>query len=233
MRTLSSDEDNVWDSRKPNTECIFFQRPDFLRCFREIEESPPPKRPGIYGFYFHKRIPYLPVENSFFERRWLRKWRLLYIGLGSDLSMRILQMHFKGNASSSSLRLHLGCLLCTELKICLFKLPIETEGKYRYTFGEEGEHRLTKWLIQYARVAWIETEHYIDREKEAIHRYVPPLNIEYNPKYFGPLSLFTSRMHCIAEPVGNSPQWHRVREAYDEFVREAEQEQYKVLPDEV
>ena len=73
--------------------------------------------------------------------------RLLYVGIApsrpggkskQNLGKRVRQ-HFRGNASGSTLRLSLGCLLGDELGIRL--RPVGASG--RLTFGKDGERELS------------------------------------------------------------------------------------------
>jgi len=147
-----------------------FEDPEFLMSLAELEESPPPKLAGIYGWYFDKRPPKVPRKNLVN----ISGWRLLYIGITErGLRDRILINHFRGNAEGSNLRLKLGCLL--RKKLCL---KLQKVGNI-LTFGE-GEPELSKWIAEHARVYYWASNRTAQLERIAILRYSPPLNADYN-----------------------------------------------------
>ena len=88
--------------------------------------SPVPGEPGLYGWYFNKGSLGVPADG----RQRYNGAHLLYVGIspsrlprntGSsrpNLRKRIRQ-HYRGNASGSTLRLTLGCILADELGLQL------------------------------------------------------------------------------------------------------------------
>src|SRR5688500_546218 len=111
--------------------------------------SPVPALPGLYGWYF-KDLPSeeLPVDHCAAHKGLV----LLYAGIGpratpqggtpsrQTLRSRI-HTHYRGNASSSTLRRSLGCLLGLRLR--------ETGPSRRWTFADD-EQRLNDWMHQNA-----------------------------------------------------------------------------------
>jgi len=91
----------------------------------------------------------------------------------------------RGNAEGSTLRLSLGCLLAAELNIELRRVG---SGK-RFTFSS-GEARLSKWMDENARVAWLACDEPWKLEKELIASMNLPLNLDQNStnEFFGVLS---------------------------------------------
>jgi hypothetical protein len=89
-----------------------------------------------------------------------------------------LRSHYCGNAEGSTLRRTLGCLLSTELNICLRRVGTGS----RYTFTNPGEQALDQWMDQHAFVTWIEAEkpwlieHHLLRSGLWL-----PLNMDGNP----------------------------------------------------
>lgn len=108
---------------------------------------------------------------------------LLYIGIApqSNLSKETLytriRKHIRGNAHGSTLRLSLGCLLCTELGIELRRV-----SEKRMTFVD-GEKRLSDWMTSNAFVAWMPHNAPWEVEAELIQTISPPLNLEHNEQH--------------------------------------------------
>lgn len=186
----------------------YFSKPDRIYSLKDLQDSPPPRRSGVYCWYFSKLPPYVPsagcVVSLIGRRPFRNKIYLLYIGKASNLKERILDEHFRGGyvrgKGISSLRLSLGCLLCRELGIYLEKHP--DFPKKDYTFGEKGDQKLTAWMSKYARVTWVEIENKEDRErfeKKAIQSYSLPLNTENNANPYEPLVILRDRFRYITK----------------------------------
>ncbi len=150
-----------------------------LRSRSEIlaRPSPVPRGPGIYGFFFDPVPPGVPVSDC--ARR--GNSRLLYLGIapsrpGTKSHLRTrLRSHLRGNASGSTLRLTLGCLLERELEIALQP----TGATRRLTFGP-GEALLSDWIERSARVVWVTVDEPWAVERELIEAADLPLNLEFN-----------------------------------------------------
>jgi GIY-YIG catalytic domain-containing protein len=135
--------------------------PDRLWSWGELAESPslPPRKPGVYGWYFDQLPPAVPVSTC----RRAAGCVLAYVGIapksppsnGAKPSTQTLRdrlrYHFTGNAEGSTLRLTLGCLLAAELGLELRRVG---SGK-RLTF-HTGEIVLSGWMAQHGRVVWSE-----------------------------------------------------------------------------
>ncbi|MDH6223507.1 GIY-YIG nuclease family protein [Streptomyces sp. MJP52] len=146
--------------------------PDRLWSVEEVLTSPGPvpAAAGVYGWHFEEPPhPALPGR------------RLLYVGMAprfmatrtstQNLRTRV-RYHCRGNAEGSTLRLSLGCLLGLELRRV-------GSGK-RMTFGREGEARLSAWMVDNARVCWVEHEEPTALESQLISQLDLPLNIDQN-----------------------------------------------------
>jgi hypothetical protein len=139
--------------------------------------GPIPNQAGIYAWYFREPPPGVPVADCIVHDA----CPLLYLGIApsgpasrSSLQKRI-KTHIRGNASSSTLRLSLGCLLSAHLGIQLRRVgPTE-----RFTFAE-GESKLSAWLAQNARVTWVVVEEPWQFEPALISRVSLPLNLGEN-----------------------------------------------------
>lgn len=80
--------------------------------------------------------------------------------------------HYRGNASGSTLRLTLGCLLGLELR--------RVGSSERMTFGKAGEAALSRWTADNARVCWIEQNEPWTPESRLISELDVPLNLDQN-----------------------------------------------------
>ena len=203
----------------------YFAEPKKILSLKDLEKSPPPSSPGVYGWYFKSKglPPHILVRRCVNTRRRLQKWTLLYVGIGANLKSRILGKHFGGTADSSSLRLSLGCLLAQKLGICLWKFHKKDEGKFRYTFSDRGEGKLSMWMAKYARVAWVVSEDYDRLEQRVISEYRPPLNTEDNPILFVPLGLLKTDMKRCAVFRGSKAPRKAVRRVYKKFVKKCKE----------
>ena len=200
----------------------YFMAPEKIMSLSELHQSDLRPVSGVYGWYFRKIPPHIPTKECEYTRWWGRKWKLLYIGLGRNLRSRILNMHFNGDADSSSLRLSLGCLLCRKLRIYLWKYP--DFPKRKYTFGHKGEQKLSEWMADYARVAWRECPNYVELEEQAIDEYTLPLNKENNKRPFEPLRILKKSLRHIAPVVGSKEPHKATRKAYKDFKKKCKQE---------
>jgi hypothetical protein len=108
-----------------------------------------PARPGVYAWWFRTIPSGVPTD----ECETHDSLTLLYVGTApkapasngkqSRATLRSrLRQHLRGNASGSTLRLTLGCLLSKQLGIEL--RPVGTTE--RLTFGKSGEEALSGWM---------------------------------------------------------------------------------------
>lgn len=133
-----------------------------------VRPCPVPAEHGIYGWHF-RRSPATGLDAG----------RLLYVGIapsradsGQTLRSRLVRSHIKGNASGSTLRLTLGCLLGLELR--------RTGASERTTFGPSGEAQLSEWMAANALFCWFATQEPWMVEAEAIRKLDLPLNLAQN-----------------------------------------------------
>lgn len=139
--------------------------------------SPIPRVAGIYAWYFRGLPPFLDVTGCVT----FHDMTLLYLGISpsSPASSRNLyeriRSHYSNNASASTLRLSLGCLLSERLAIQLRRVG-RTE---RYTFSD-GEKTLNEWMGMNAFVTWMPIDSPWLYEEDLIHRLKLPLNLDGN-----------------------------------------------------
>jgi hypothetical protein len=141
--------------------------------------SPVPKAPGVYAWYLRELPPGVPDADCV----QCNSLTLLYIGIAprppakngiisrTTLQSRLRQ-HYASNASGSTLRRTLGCLLADRLGI---ELRRAGNGE-RMTFGAR-EHKLSDWMGENAFVAWIEHPAPWEIEPALIRELRPPLNL--------------------------------------------------------
>jgi len=145
-------------------------------------QCPVPSAPGLYGWYFREVPAGVPVSGCIRHN----DLTLLYIGIAPTAPARIgrtsqrtlrnrIRDHYYGNASGSTLRLTLGCLLRQRLGI---ELRRTASGK-RMTFGD-GERALSEWMGQNAFVAWVAHPSPWEAESMLISELNPPLNLAHN-----------------------------------------------------
>lgn len=132
-----------------------------------VRPNPVPATAGVYGWHF-KVAPDAALPAG----------QLLYVGVAprhtasaQNLRKRI-RTHLRGNASASTLRLTLGCLLGLELR--------RTGSSERLTFGTAGETTLRTWMAENARVCWVNHAEPWVLEAELISLLDLPLNLEQN-----------------------------------------------------
>jgi hypothetical protein len=103
--------------------------------------------------------------------------------LGGKLSAQTLRhrirCHYRGNASASTLRLTLGCLLSSQLAISLRMV-----GRTRRLTFHNGEEVLSRWMEQHAYVTWDACREPWAREKKLIRQVDLPLNLDMNSHPF-------------------------------------------------
>jgi len=148
-------------------------------------DSPVPRSPGVYAWFFKEIPPKVPIDNCV-EFNGLY---LLYVGISPKKPQRMgkpskqnlrtrIKNHYRGNAEGSTLRLSLGCLLSEKLGIELRRVG---SGK-RMTFSE-GEDILSDWMDENAFVTWIVHDKPWRIEDQAIRRISLPLNLRDNESH--------------------------------------------------
>ena len=115
---------------------------------------------------------------------------LLYVGISTrkptkdgkasseNLRKRV-RKHFKTNASTSTLRMSLGCLLQKSLGITLRRIG-RTE---RFMFLPQDEIKLSNWMGENAMVCWSEHAEPWKLEDEMIKNFSLPLNLLGNEQH--------------------------------------------------
>jgi hypothetical protein len=166
---------------------------DLLRnppCLWSREEvldrpCPVPSVPGVYAWFFREVPPGVPAADCVVQNH-LNHLTLLYVGIAPKAPSQVgrvssatlrsrIRQHYRGNASGSTLRLTLGCLLAEQLGIELCNVGT----KERLTFAA-GEQRLSEWMDRNAFVCWVEHPRPWEVEPGIIAELRPPLNLREN-----------------------------------------------------
>jgi hypothetical protein len=127
-----------------------------------VRPCPVPREAGVYAWYFREPPPGVPIDGC----HSIDGMHLLYVGIspkkpptnGANPSKQRLlhrvRYHYRGNAYGSTLRLTLGCLLSEQLGIELQRVGSGSQ----LTFAT-GEAKLSEWMHDNARVAWLPCDH--------------------------------------------------------------------------
>lgn len=172
--------------------------PARLWTTQELLQNPCPvdSERGLYGWYF-RNLSSVPTS----ERLDSDDFRLLYIGIApisddsdSTMRQRICDNHLRGNASGSTLRLTLGCLLSQDLGIALQQV----NGRFHFA---DGEKKLSAWMQDNARVAWVPHPRPWDVEPTVIRSLDLPLNLDHNSEhpFYGTLKALRRRSREAAK----------------------------------
>jgi hypothetical protein len=185
--------------RDPSAECDSRTVANALSAPPHLWESeellqnpcPIPREAGAYGWYF-RNLPSVPVGGC----QTVDGFRLLYVGIApakakshSTIRQRICENHLQGNASGSTLRLSLGCLLGENLGLVLQYV------NDRFHFAD-GESKLSAWMRRNARVAWVAHPRPWVIESAAIRSLDLPLNLDHNSAHPFYATLQSLRRRC-------------------------------------
>jgi len=142
--------------------------------------NPIPAEPGAYACYFKSIPDRVPTQDCIR----FGNLSLLYIGISpaqeqskSHIRNRI-RTHYTRNASASTLRFTLGCLLADYLNIQLRR----TGRTERLTFGK-GEQQLSEWMAENMFVIWKACNQPWLHEVDLINSASLPLNLEHNKNH--------------------------------------------------
>lgn len=178
----------------------------FTRADIMARPSRVPAAPGVYAWYFAHVPPGVDATGC----RTVEGLTLLYLGISpkerptngrapsrSTLRQR-LRTHYAGNASGSTLRKTLGCLLGPTLGVSLRRVG---SGE-RLTLTNPGEQLLDEWLEANALVAWMEAARPWEIERTILQSGLPlPLNIRDNPCVAHTDFLSAARRRGVAEAM--------------------------------
>ena len=158
----------------------------YSRDYVLSKPNPVPLKSGVYAWYF-RQVP-LGVSND--DCHIHDGMLLLYVGISprkptkdgkasSENLRKRVRKHFKTNASTSTLRMSLGCLLHKSLGITLRRIG-RTE---RFMFLPQDEIKLSNWMGENAMVCWSEHAEPWKLEDEMIKNFSLPLNLLGNEQH--------------------------------------------------
>ncbi|NUT04192.1 MAG: GIY-YIG nuclease family protein [Hamadaea sp.] len=129
-----------------------------------------PREPGVYAWWAKpETFAELPGTVNPTDQR----YRLLYVGIATNLNHRIRRNHLARSGSSTLRRTLAGLLLPTE--------HWETRRTDRVVLVPAAELRLTAWMHEHLRLTWYACEDPRPHELRLITALCPPLNFEGVP----------------------------------------------------
>lgn len=109
---------------------------------------------------------------------------LLYIGTSKRPLWKKLREHSREDASRSTLRRSIGCLLAEHLRIELEVTRVSRMTQCHFGFGLSGERTLSSWMQENARVSWVQHDEPLLLERYLITTLTLPVNVRGNKHPF-------------------------------------------------
>lgn len=98
---------------------------------------------------------------------------VLFVGESENLRQRIVNEHFRGDSSRSSLRTSIGCLLDMD------QIPRDkTPDGVHFRFAKEDEQWLSQWMKENLLVYYKATPYHAQMTRLMISAFNPPLNLD-------------------------------------------------------
>jgi|SRR5690606_10792695 len=157
-----------------------------------------PDRQGIYAFY---------VDNTTDLGKFGTPGQLIYVGLSEkSLNSRDTKSHLQsGQTGWSTFRRSLGAILKTKLNLIAQKRDINPKKLRadKYKFDEDGESRLTEWMLQNLKMGFWSTSNPLtkailrEEEKKVIIKLKPTLDLDIRTKHLNPLATELDKLRAI------------------------------------
>lgn len=157
----------------------------------------PPKAPGILAVSLVSGAE-LMVQNQKLQG-------IIFVGQTKSIYTRAKNQHFRsGRTDSSTLRRTIGAILKDQLDLTAIPRPgsLLRKDYSHYRFTEEGEKRLTRWMVDNLTVSWVRVgDHLLDTRKAVIKEVKPPLCLQH---YLNPLKPEIQNLidKCVTEAHG-------------------------------
>ncbi|WP_409372194.1 GIY-YIG nuclease family protein [Rhodococcus wratislaviensis] len=159
-----------------------------------------PAKPGLYAWWADADVlaefPGSPHPHAI-------GYRLLYVGIASNLRRRILHNHLRRSGSSTLRRTLAGLLMARK--------GYQTRRTDRVVLTDSDETRLTAWMDTHLRLSWSEHPNPRQGEQAIIEKLTPPLNVDHTKGPYATRSRqrATPTMRALQSP---DPQSHnRIR----------------------
>jgi GIY-YIG catalytic domain-containing protein len=131
---------------------------------------------GVYAWWFKNTPSVVPLDGT----RRSGELALLYVGTSKRPLRNRLKEHVRDDASRSTLRRSIGCLLAEQLRLELEVTRVSRMSHCHFGFGSSGEYALSRWLDENARVSWVQHDEPLLLEQYLIKTLTLPINVKGN-----------------------------------------------------
>ena len=155
--------------------------------------------PGVYAYFLAAGSSLPGMSNPGSDA--------LYIGVSSNLSEREFDTHFaEGKTGFSTLRRSIGAILKDQLRLRVRPRGIGASKTdfTNFRFDDEGERRLSAWMLEHLRVAVEPVPQPDELERQLIELACPPLNLKGWPNPEAP-TIRALRRACADEARRDQP----------------------------
>jgi hypothetical protein len=135
---------------------------------------------GVYAWWLRKLPPFVPLGGT----PQFKGMTLLYVGTSTRPLRERLEEHITDDTSRSTLRRSIGCLMAEQLGIEFVVKRMSRGARRHFGFESSGEHVLSKWMEENARVSWVQHDEPFLLEDHLIKTLTIPLNIKGNSHPF-------------------------------------------------
>jgi hypothetical protein len=151
--------------------------PDQLyRCSEMLSSFEDRSIKGVYAWWFKNVPSFVPLDGA----TRFRGMTLLYVGTSKRPLWKRLREHVIDDASRSTLRRSIGCIMAEQLRIEFVVTRVSRGTRYHFGFGSSGEHTLSNWMEENARVSWVQHDEPLLLEDNLIKTLVIPMNVKGN-----------------------------------------------------
>jgi hypothetical protein len=148
----------------------FYRSSEVLQSFEDSSIK------GVYAWWFRNLPSFVPLYGT----RRSNEMALLYVGTSKRPLRKRLGEHVRHDASRSTLRRSIGCLLAEELRIELEVTRVSRVSKCHFGFGLLGEQALSSWMEENARISWVQHTEPLLLEQYVIDTLTLPVNVRGN-----------------------------------------------------
>lgn len=150
-----------------------------------------PDKPGNYIVLFKSSVPFPSIGYNI-KCATYQNMAIVYTGsAGTSLNKRIISQHLRGNASLSTLRLSLGCLMRYEL----IPRDVDNPDNGHIRFSDNDELAISLWMQNNLIFCYLPNDNPEELENQLIKQLNPPLNLQNNRNKIN--SEFRSALHDL------------------------------------